>query len=235
MSRPPQNARRSWGKRKCLSTALQGNKELMRARARCPVDLCHKRHHTSICQTPEEPGLKTDVWSMTVPGTWFLALADKPLEPRVHTRWFWCRSIAWSSEPYSGACHSYVSSTVTDFTWVTRGGLQPWWEWLENQSLRKWHVHERTREPLRVGRYGEPMGGAPRWKRYHWLRATMRTRRSRFGRLTHWRPARGLPRISGAADTRTTRRVVTLRIRITVPDAFAGWARRWASCVKPER
>ena len=64
-------ARRSWGIRKCLSTGLQGNKELMRARARCPVDLCHKRHHTSICQTPEEPGLKTDVWSTTVPGTWF--------------------------------------------------------------------------------------------------------------------------------------------------------------------
>ena len=51
--RPPKNARKSWCERKCLSTALQGNKELMRARARCPVDLRHKRHHTSICQTPE--------------------------------------------------------------------------------------------------------------------------------------------------------------------------------------
>ena len=58
-------------KEKLHYRATRSNKELMRARARCPVDLCHKWHHTSICQTPEEPGLKSDVWSTTVPGTWF--------------------------------------------------------------------------------------------------------------------------------------------------------------------
>ena len=83
---------------------------------------------------------------------------------------------------------------MTDFTWVTRGGFQPWWEWLHNLRLRIWPVHERTRQPLHVGRHGEPVGGAPRWKRHRWLRATMRTRRSRFGRLNHWRPAWSLVR-----------------------------------------
>ena len=87
-------------KKLCFNCAA-GQHSANACKSKMSCRLCHKRHHTSICQTSEEPGLTTDVGKTTVVhpvvlvqinGRKFRALLD------------------------SGASHSYVSSTVTDLT-----------------------------------------------------------------------------------------------------------------------